>query len=98
MKLILAIVNNEDTARATDALMKSGFFVTRLSTTGGFLMMGNTTLLIGTEEERVQMALGILRQYCTARIQPGSSVMRSDPVTVGGATVFVLDVDHMEKF
>lgn len=98
MKLILAIVNNEDTARATDALMKSGFFVTRLSTTGGFLMMGNTTLLIGTEEDRVQMALGILRQHCTARTQPGSSVMRSDPVTVGGATVFVLDVDHMEKF
>ena len=98
MKLILAIVNNEDTARATDALMKSGFFVTRLSITGGFLMMGNTTLLIGTEEERVQMALGILRQHCTARTQPGSSVMRSLPVTVGGATVFVLDVDHMEKF
>ena len=98
MKMILAIVNNEDTARATDALMKSGFFVTRLSTTGGFLMMGNTTLLIGTDEARVQMALGILRQHCTARTQPGSTVMRSDPVTVGGATVFVLDVDHMEKF
>ena len=61
-------------------------------------MMGNTTLLIGTDEARVQMALGILRQHCTARTQPGSSVMRSDPVTVGGATVFVLDVDHMEKF
>jgi uncharacterized protein YaaQ len=98
MKLILAIVNNEDTARAVDALMKAGFFATRLSTTGGFLMMGNTTLLIGTDEARVQMALGILRQHCTARTQPGSTVMRSDPVTVGGATVFVLDVDHMEKF
>ena len=61
-------------------------------------MLGNTTLLIGTDEERVQMAIGILRQHCTARTQPGSSVMRSDPVTVGGATVFVLDVDHMEKF
>lgn len=98
MKLILAIVNNEDTARAVDALMRAGFFVTRLSTTGGFLMMGNTTLLIGTDEERVPMALGILRQHCTARTQPGSGVMRADPVTVGGATVFVLDVDHMEKF
>ena len=98
MKLILAIVNNEDAARALDALTKAGLFVTRLSTTGGFLMMGNTTLLIGTEEDRVQMALGILRQHCTARTQTGSSVMRSDPVTVGGATVFVLDVDHMEKF
>ena len=98
MKLILAIVNNEDTPRATDALMKSGFFVTRLSTTGGFLLMGNTTLLIGTDEERVEMAIGILRQHCTTRTMPASSVRRTDPVTVGGATVFVLDVNHMEKF
>ena len=98
MKLILAIVNNEDTARATEALMKSGFFVTRLSTTGGFLMMGNTTLLIGTDEERVQMVLGILRQHCTARTQPGSKIRQTEPITVGGATVFVLGVDQMEKF
>ena len=98
MKLILAIVNNEDAARATDALMRAGLFVTRLSTTGGFLMMGNTTLLIGTDEERVPMAIGILRQHCTARTQPASNIRRTEPVTVGGATVFVLDVGHMEKF
>ena len=98
MKLILAIVNNEDTARASDALMRAGFFVTRLSTTGGFLMLGNTTLLIGPDEERVQMAIGILRQHCTARTQPGSKIRQTEPITVGGATVFVLDVDHMEKF
>lgn len=98
MKLILAIVNNDDAARVSDALMCSGFFVTRLSTTGGFLMMGNTTFLIGTEEFRVPMAMGILRQHCTTRTMPPSGVRRNEPVTVGGATVFVLDVDHMEKF
>ena len=98
MKLILAIVNNEDAARVLDALTKAGLFVTRLSTTGGFLMIGNTTLLIGTDEERVQMAMGILRQHCTARTQPGSGIRNTDPVTVGGATVFILDIDHMEKF
>ena len=98
MKLILAIVNNEDAPRALDALTKAGLFVTRLSTTGGFLMMGNTTLLIGTDEERVPMALGILRQHCTARSQPGSRIRNTDPVTVGGATVFVLDISQMEKF
>ncbi len=98
MKLILAIVNNEDAARALDALTRAGLFVTRLSTTGGFLMMGNTTLLIGTDEERVQMAMGILRQHCTARTQPSSRIRNTEPITVGGATVFVLDISHMEKF
>lgn len=98
MKLILAIVNNDDAARVSDALMRSGFFVTRLSTTGGFLMMGNTTFLIGTDEVRVPMAMGILRQHCTTRTQQPSGLRQSEPVNVGGATVFVLDVDHMEKF
>lgn len=48
-KLVLAIINNDDSAIAASALNAEGFFVTKLSTTGGFLMVGNTTLLIGTE-------------------------------------------------
>ena len=52
MKLILAIVNNDDSAIASSALTEAGFFVTKLSTTGGFLMVGNTTLMIGVQEDR----------------------------------------------
>ena len=52
-KLVLAIINNDDSAIATSALNAEGFFVTRLSTTGGFLTVGNTTLLIGTEDGKV---------------------------------------------
>ena len=99
MKLILAIVNNEDAARVQDALTRAGFFITRLSTTGGFLMIGNTTFLIGTDEVRVPMAMGLLRQHCTSRVKEDTQIFgKTEPVTVGGATVFVLDVDHMEKF
>ena len=47
MKLVIAIINNDDSAVATAALTAKGLFVTKLSTTGGFLMVGNTTLLIG---------------------------------------------------
>ena len=53
MKLVLAIVNNDDSAIVSSALTHEGFFVTKLSTTGGFLMVGNTTLLIGTEDDKV---------------------------------------------
>ena len=99
MKLILAIVNNEDAARVQDALTRAGFFITRLSTTGGFLMIGNTTFLIGTDEVRVPMAMGLLRQHCTSRVTEQSGAFaKNEPVTVGGATVFVLDISHMEKF
>ena len=107
MKLILAIVNNDDSAKASSALTDAGFAVTRLSTTGGFLMVGNTTFLIGTEDKDAPKAIDILKQHCTTRKQVASSTasfgagMRhmsiQEEVKVGGATIFVLDVDHMEK-
>ncbi|HQB32930.1 MAG TPA: cyclic-di-AMP receptor, partial [Erysipelotrichaceae bacterium] len=53
MKLIIAIVSNDDSSAVSARLTEHGFMVTRLSTTGGFLRAGNTTMLIGTEDERV---------------------------------------------
>ena len=107
MKLILAIVNNDDSARASSALTDAGFSVTKMSTSGGFLMVGNTTFLIGTDEAGVPQVLEILKVHCTTRKQVSGSTtsfglgMRHmslpESVTVGGATIFVLDVDHMEK-
>lgn len=107
MKLILAIVNNDDSARASSALTDADFAVTRLSTTGGFLMVGNTTLLIGTEDKDASRAIDILKKHCITRKQVASPTasygagMRhmsiGEEVKVGGATIFVLDVDHMEK-
>lgn len=107
MKLILAIVNNDDSARVAAALTESGFGVTKLTTSGGFLMVGNTTLLIGTEDDSTSKAIDILKQYCTTRKQLSSSTSSfgmgmnhmsiPEEVQVGGATIFVLDVAQMEK-
>jgi uncharacterized protein YaaQ len=107
MKLVLAVVPNDDSVNATSALTKEGFFVTKLSTTGGFLMVGNTTLLIGTEEERVGEIKKILKEQCSSRKQvaPSSSSFGrglsnhgvAEETTVGGATIFVLNVESYEK-
>lgn len=107
MKLVLAIVNNDDSAIVSSALTKEGFFVTKLSTTGGFLMVGNTTLLIGTEDGRVEEIKTILGQYCSTREKQMPSTdafgRLSGPqntpktVTVGGVTYFVLDVNDYGK-
>ena len=107
MKLLLAIVNNDDSARAAAALTDRGFFVTKLSTTGGFLMVGNTTLLIGTEDNCVDEVKKILAKFCTTRrsAPPPTEALGSgmkhgslpNEVTVGGATVFVLNVEETIK-
>ena len=107
MKLILAIVNNDDSALASSALTKAGFSVTKLSTTGGFLMVGNTTFLIGTDDDNTQTAIDILKEHCVSRKQVNPTVAAfnlgfkpvepAGEITVGGATIFVLDVNHMEK-
>lgn len=106
MKLILAIVNNDDSAAVSSALTKGGFQVTKLATTGGFLMMGNTTLISGVEDEKVEEAISFIKANSGKRTQivPNSTVMDIGgcstlpvEVTVGGATVFVLNVDRFEK-
>ena len=67
MKLITAIVNKEDSKNVCNQLLKNKFYVTRLATTGGFLMAGNMTLLICTEDEKVDDCIGIISQCCKQR-------------------------------
>lgn len=106
MKLVTAIVNKEDSKAVCSELLKKKFYVTRLATTGGFLMAGNMTLMIVTEEERVDECIACLSKCCKQRteIVPGTasigmgleSTMPME-VTVGGATVFVTNVERFEK-
>lgn len=104
MKLVLAVVNNDDSTAVTSALTGEGFFVTTLSTTGGFLMAGNRTLLIGTEDDKIGKIKELLAKYCSTRVQKTPQLGRglnqgslAEEVTVGGATYFVLDVNEFGK-
>lgn len=107
MKLVLVIVNNEDSATVTSALTNEGYFITKLSTTGGFLMVGNTTLLIGAEDDKVDHIKKIISKYSSTRNQPvktsesyGSGIALGEPstaISIKGATVFVLNVDSYDK-
>lgn len=109
MKLIIAIVQDEDASRLIGQLMSEGLGVTKLATTGGFLRAGNTTLLVGVDEERFQDAMDIIEKVCKSRKQiaaspasmvgvPGAYTPYPIEVVVGGATVFVLSVDQFVKF
>ena len=108
MKLIIAIVQDDDAGNVIDVLMEGGFRVTKLATTGGFLKSGNTTLMIGVEEENVNKVLGLIEETCKTRQQivtspspvagsTGIYVPYPVEVEVGGATIFVVDVDQFIK-
>lgn len=109
MKLVVAVVQDNDSPRLLEALMKQGFRATKLASTGGFLREGNTTLLVGVDDARIDEVVGVIRNTCKAREQlvtPISSVGGPAEsyipypveVIVGGATVFVVGVDRFEKF
>ena len=109
MKMIMAIVSSDDANRVSSHLTKENYSVTKLSTTGGFLKAGNTTILVGTDDDKVDHALEIIAQHSKKRTQmmpasivsmgTNSRVINSHPVeiTVGGATVFILNVERFEK-
>ena len=107
MKIIYAIVSSDDGTRVTDVLTENHFSVTRLATTGGFLKKGNATLMIGTEAEKVDQAIQLIKDTCgkrqritcnvpTPNIASISAGYMMTPVTVelGGATIFVTDVER----
>ena len=106
MKLIFAIVNSDDSSAVQSALTKAGFSATKLATTGGFLMAGNTTFIIGVDDEKVDEVITIIENHSKKRSQIvptsatyGAGLYNSFPVevTVGGATIFVTDVQRFEK-
>ena len=108
MKLIIAILQDKDGLTALTDLNRRGFRATKLASTGGFLREGNTTILVGTEEQDVEQVLAILRRTSSMRqetLTPSAPTHSGEPyvpfpveVTVGGATIFVLSVDRYEKF
>lgn len=105
MKLLIGIVNSDDANELLSEMNKSSFQATKLSTSGGFLKTGNVTFLVGVEEERLDELIGIFENCCSRRTQIvptappfiGEGFLSASPVeiTIGGATIFVID---MEKF
>ena len=67
MKLIYAIISSDDSSIVSSALSKAGFFSTKLASTGGFLMSGNTTFICATEDEKVQEAIDIIKKHSKKR-------------------------------
>ncbi|NBI30788.1 cyclic-di-AMP receptor [Chengkuizengella marina] len=109
MKLIIAVVQDKDSNRLSNALIKSNFRATKLASTGGFLKAGNTTFMIGVEDEKIDEAIGVIKANCKVRDQLVSSVSPVGGTTdsyipfpievqVGGAAVFVVPVEKFEHF
>jgi uncharacterized protein YaaQ len=108
MKLVLAVVQAEDAGGLLAQLTERGFRSTRIKTAGGFLHETNATVFLGVDESQVDEVLGIIRENCTTRrqqVEPVASVLEPGElmlaypveVEVGGATVFVMDVNRFER-
>ncbi|HKM32950.1 MAG TPA: cyclic-di-AMP receptor [Oscillospiraceae bacterium] len=106
MKLVYAIVNNDDSHAVSSGLTKGGFSATKLASTGGFLMAGNTTFLICTEDDKIDDIIEIISKHSRKRKQfvpsatsygVGSYTSFPVEVSVGGATIFVTNIERFEK-
>jgi len=109
MKLVIAVVQDKDSNRLSSALVKEGFRATKLASTGGFLRAGNTTFLIGVEDDRVPDVMNVIQSNCRVREQMVTPVSPMGGTTdsyipfpvevqVGGAAVFVVSVERFEHF
>ncbi len=108
MKMIMTVIHDEDSHKLVERLFNAGYSSTKLASTGGLLRTGNTTLFIGVEKEQVEQVIDIIKETCQTNkrislINPPTSAMPEGympypiEVVVGGATLFVLDVDQYMK-
>lgn len=107
MKMLICIVQDNDVNALMEGLVEAEFRVTKLSSSGGFLRSGNTTLFLGVENDQVDYALSIIEKNCkrrktmTTMMNPNmeGGIYQSFPIEIeiGGATVFQLDVDQMHR-
>jgi len=86
-KMIVAILKDTDTNQVSEALVKMGYCVTRIASTGGFLRQGRSTLMAGVEGEEVDQAIQVINDNCLPTVEP----------IIKRATIFVLNVEHFEQ-
>ncbi len=108
MKLLIIIVQDDDVSEVMNALTRERIGATKLASSGGFLKRGNTTIIVGIEEDQVDVVKDIIREKCRSRIEKMPSIpviaqgiiTASEPleVRVGGAIYFQLDVEEFQKF
>lgn len=107
MKMLICVVQDNDVNALMEGLIEAEFRVTKLSSTGGFLRSGNTTLFLGVEDDKVSQALAIIDKNCkrrktmTTMMNPNveGGIYQSFPIEieVGGATVFQIDVEQLHR-
>lgn len=109
MKLVVCVVHNRDRNRVTDEMVRLGFKFTVIGSSGGFLREGNTTMLIGVEEEKLVELQEVIQANCEQREQmvnvapfdsgsPGGFLPTPVKVPVGGAVMFVMNVEEFHRF
>lgn len=105
MKIIFSIINNEDVNKIIDILNSKEYSVTKLCSTGGFLRSGNSTLVIGIDDNEVESVIDIIGNNSKKRSKsiqlPNPTGTICPPLTtkidVGGATIFIVGVDQYKK-
>lgn len=109
MKLAICIVHNRDRHRLCDELVKAGYKFTISDSIGGFLREANCTFMIGTEESEIPALLQVIESSCHQREQivnfmpleaspAGAMITSPVQVPVGGAIIFVVDVNSFHRF
>lgn len=93
MKLITAVIGKKDLNPVCDALREAGYSFTKIPTSGGFLRSSNMTLLIGVDDDKLAHAVELINQNCKTRTEQAED----KKLKVGGATLFVTDVERFEK-
>ncbi|MBN1935657.1 MAG: cyclic-di-AMP receptor [Anaerolineae bacterium] len=106
MKMVMAIVQRDETAHVMEALIAAGHTATFNESRGGVLRQASNTLFIATQADRLQEVLDIIRENCRSSVSMDSTQAdeAASPLSthswaqVGGAVVIVWSIDQFDVY
>lgn len=102
-KMVMAVVSRDQANHVLEMLITSGYPVTFTESRGGTWRQAQYTLYACVDEEAVDDVLRIIRENCRAQVEVETDeIARPESIQamadLGGAVVFVWDVERLEMY
>jgi uncharacterized protein YaaQ len=106
MKMVMAVVPRDEAMHVLETLVAAGHMATFSESRGGMLRQAQLMLFIAVEKKDLEPVLTIIHDSCHSHVvvessEPGMA-FASSPTPVeaelGGAVVFVWDLERYEKY
>jgi len=104
-KMLMAVIPRDEAEHVLDALINAGYSATFMETKGGMLRQSQYTLYTAFNAEKLDVVCEIIKNNCKTDIALDEDDLTKQEILnnsiiqkIGGAVVFIWDLDKLETY